>query len=126
MQKHSAQLLLIVENDPDITTLLRTILKMKTNYQLLTATDGRAALQILDELAHASRYQHTSSLTSCPKSVGNASPNNRLPDLILTDLNMPGLNGWICAGCFIKILPTNTFHLSCFQLILMIYQRICR
>ena len=62
----SLQRILIADDDPTIRTLLSRVLEEK-GYAVETVTNGRAALETI-----------------------TASP----PDLLITDLIMPGLTGW--------------------------------
>ena len=58
---------LLVEDAPEISELIATILEEETSYHLIVAADGEAGL----ELARS-----------------------QLPDLILLDLSLPLLSGW--------------------------------
>lgn len=61
--------LMIVDDEPDIRELVNMIFTQK-GYEVIAAENGEKALEILDELE----------------------PD--YPDLILLDINMPGLSGW--------------------------------
>jgi DNA-binding response OmpR family regulator len=58
-------LVLVVDDEPNLCNVLRRILE-KEGYQVLTAPDGEAALQIIKE---------------------------KVPDVVLLDLMMPGIDG---------------------------------
>ncbi len=64
----SGELILIVDDDPDILQSAAELIKSQcANCEIITASNGKVALQILKE---------------------------KLPDLVLLDLNMPELNGF--------------------------------
>ncbi len=63
-QKHKT--VMVVDNDEDLRTVLTTILDNE-GIDVVTAGDGQEALGLLDE--------------------------GEVPDLILTDMSMPGMNG---------------------------------
>lgn len=67
MRSHRNQLILIVDDSADNRTLLETLLQ-SNGWSVDTASDGAEALDLLKQ-------------------------SSRLPDLILLDLQMPGLNG---------------------------------
>ena len=61
-----SQIILVVDDDKNILHTLKSILS-KSGYEVITATDGEEALVLLK---------------------------NTSPDLIITDLVMPTMNGW--------------------------------
>jgi CheY-like chemotaxis protein len=64
-------IILLVEDDElDIISVQRTLKKLDTDYELLTAYNGKEALSMLQ-----------------------AAGDDQLPDVILLDLNMPKMNG---------------------------------
>jgi CheY-like chemotaxis protein len=63
-------ILLVEDDELDIISVQRTLKKLDTDYELLTAYNGKEALTMLQ-----------------------AAGGDQLPDVILLDLNMPKMNG---------------------------------
>src|SRR5581483_2348748 len=65
-QRRKARIILVVEDDPSVGTLLGETLKLERRYQVLLVTDGIQALQVMD---------------------------SAVPDLIVLDYRLPSMNG---------------------------------
>lgn len=71
MNTLTATILLVDDNKADQTTIKRTLEDSEIEYSLITAQNGRDALDLLQQLEQI----------------------NELPDLVLMDINMPVMDG---------------------------------
>lgn len=81
-----SKLILVAENDLDISELISTILQMKVGYEVITCENGQEALSELDRRAGVSLQTQT--LHPAP------TPLLPLPSVILSDLAMPVMDGY--------------------------------
>lgn len=77
IEKHS-RLILVVEDDSEISDLVQTILERKIDCKIILAFNGADALEELARLAAGQNQAESSA---------------GLPDLIITDLHMPIMDG---------------------------------
>jgi len=65
--------IMVVDDEPDILSSIKTIFKsLSDKYEVIGANSGKQCLEFLE--------------------------NNQIPDLILLDIMMPGMNGWDVAA----------------------------
>lgn len=65
--------IMVVDDEPDLISTIKTIFKnLSINYEVIGANSGKQCLEFLE--------------------------NNKIPDLILLDIMMPGMNGWDVAA----------------------------
>ena len=84
MSNDSSKLIMVAENDLDISELISTILHMKVGYEVITCENGREALAELDRRAG----------TNSQTPATTAAPILPLPAVILSDLAMPIMDGY--------------------------------
>lgn len=73
------EIILIVEDNQEVSNILQTIIEMNTNFQTIKASNGAEALKLLEEMAQSA---HSA-----------AQPKAYLATLILSDVLMPVMDG---------------------------------